>query len=305
MKHWHVALALVALGSLLGCTGAETARQGVNEAAEDTREGRVAEARESLEILREDYPDDFEVRIQLAEVYYQKARLALETGDEAEYLRFLGAAQDELIAAVAIDPASAAPHTWMGIVAAYQGDLDRALESFSNARRLEPRDWVAYTNIAQTMTYRDNVKAARKFLERARQVRADPTVILLNECLIEWREGSLEDAEWLFEEAYELDPETVNTWDAAPVSDPIRGFDDFTSYCCANPACGPYMVGACASAELDVVQREVPEETALRELQIEMERRRALERIYKDRQDLRVQIEVGDDADPAEGDAAE
>ena len=137
---------------------------------------------------------------------------------------------------------------------------------------------------------------------RARTLRADPAVLLLNQCLIEWREGNLDDAEWYFQEAYELDPETVNTWDAAPVSDPIQGFGDFTAYCCSNPACGPYMTDACSVVDLDVSQRELPEETVRRELQIEIERQRELRRIYERRQDLRVEIEVtGDDNDePAE-----
>ena len=291
MKHWHVALALVALGSLLGCTGAETARQGVNEAAEDTREGRVAEARESLEILREDYPDDFEVRIQLAEVYYQKARLALETGDEAEYLRFLGAAQDELIAAVAIDPASAAPHTWMGIVAAYRGDLNAALESFQNARRLDPVQGVSYTNLAHVWVYKGRLSAARTLLDKGRKLRGPQDEIDRIEILAAWRGGDFIEARDVFDMALD-NRGFAETWDGAPLPKRMENFDDFANVCCANPSCGPNMGNACHLAQIEVAKRELEEETVRQELQLEMERRRKLREIYERRRDLEITIEA-------------
>lgn len=287
MDHAHktanggVALLLLLLVALPSA-GAEAAEAGA-EAAQTVA---------SLERQVEANPRNGEARDELGRAYYRRARVRLDEKQFEPYEKDLARAMDQWIAALRIAPENPSPHTWMGIAAVYRGDLDGALESFANARRLEPRSWVAHTNIAQTMIYRGNEDGARRFLDRSRRMRADPAVLLLNECLLAWREGDLADAEWLFDEAYRLDPESVSTWDEAPVSSPIRGFDDFTAYCCGNPACGPYMEGACRSAEQDVAKRELPEETARRELQIEMERRRELRRIYEGRQDLRVEIEA-------------
>jgi hypothetical protein len=42
-------------------------------------------------------------------------------------------------------------------------------------------------------------------------------------------------------------------------------------------------------------RRQVPEETVLRELRIEMQRRRELERIYRERRDLDIRVQKPDD----------
>jgi hypothetical protein len=63
-------------------------------------------------------------------------------------------------------------------------------------------------------------------------------------------------------------------------------------YCCASPACGPYLAEACNASKLEVAKREIPEEVALRELRLEMERRRKLEAIYEKRKDLEIEIEA-------------
>jgi hypothetical protein len=47
-----------------------------------------------------------------------------------------------------------------------------------------------------------------------------------------------------------------------------------------------------------VTQRQVPAETARRELLIEMERRRALGRIYKERRDLDIRVQKPEDGTP-------
>ena len=292
MRNWDVALALVAFLALLGCTGAETAQQGVNEAAqaEDTRESQVADAKESLEILREDYPDDLEVRLQLAEVYYQEARLALEAGDQAEYLRLLGAAQEELIAAVAIDPAAAAPHTWMGIVAAYRGDLDSALVSFRNASRLAPVNGVSYTNLAHIWVYKGRLSRARTLLDKGRKLRGPPDEIDRIEILAAWRGGDFVEAQDVFDMALD-NPGFADSWDGAPLPEDMQTFDDFANVCCANPSCGPNMGNACRQVQIEVAKRDLEEETIRQELQLEMERRRKLREIYNRRRDLEITIE--------------
>ena len=42
---------------------------------------------------------------------------------------------------------------------------------------------------------------------------------------------------------------------------------------------------------LEAKRREVSDETARKELRLEMERRRALDTIYRDRQDLKIEVE--------------
>jgi hypothetical protein len=116
-------------------------------------------------------------------------------------------------------------------------------------------------------------------------------VIDLNGALLAWRYGDLVEARDLFESAYYFDPKIVNTWDEAPVSEPIETFEDFTSYCCSNPACGPYMEEPCRKLRLEVRHRDVRAETVRRELLIEMERRRRLDEIYRDRKDLKIEVE--------------
>ncbi len=142
-----------------------------------------------LERKRDRSPRNIDVRDELGQVYYLRARAALDEERFDDYQRDLGRALDEWIEELRLDPESPRAHTWMGIVAGYQGDLDRALRSFANARKLAPRHWVSYTNIAETMIYRGKLDAARKFLRRSEQLRADPVIVEMNLCLISWREG--------------------------------------------------------------------------------------------------------------------
>ncbi len=86
----------------------------------------------------------------------------------------------------------------------------------------------------------------------------------------------------------------VNTWDEAPVADPIETFEDFTRYCCWNPACGPYMENACHEQQLEVRQREIDARTLRKEMEIEMQRRHELNQIYRQRKELEIEVEEPD-----------
>ena len=274
--------ALVVAAVLLACTSPPSARQGMEQASEELQEGRVEDAQQTLETLREEHPDDIEVRLALAEFYYQKARLSLDGGDQAEYLRLLGAAQDEILAAVEIDPAASSPHTWMGIVAAYKGDLDTALESFQNASRLAPFQGVSYTNLAHIWVYKGRLSRARGLLDKGRKFRGPP-------------DGDFVEAQDVFDMALD-NRGFAETWDGAPLPQAMEDFDDFASVCCANPSCGPNMGRACKQAQLEVKRRELEEETIRQELQLEMERRRKLREIYERRRDLEITVEEPDGA---------
>lgn len=70
-----------------------------------------------------------------------------------------------------------------------------------------------------------------------------------------------------------------------------RRFEDFAGYCCGSPACGPYMKNACRQLSLEVQEREISEETVRRELVIEMEQQRRLQKLYQQRKELDIEIE--------------
>jgi tetratricopeptide (TPR) repeat protein len=179
----------------------------------------------------------------------------------------------------------------MGIIAAYQSDLDGVLVSMKNARRLDPQNPIAYTNLAETYIYLGKISNARRYLKKARKMRAPPVIVEMNEVLAAWRTGDYTEARDLFDSAYGLDPEVVKVWNEAPVAEPIESFEDFTGFCCGHIACGPYMENACKKMNQDVRHRDVSAETARQELVLEMERRRALQEIYGDRRDLEIEVE--------------
>jgi Flp pilus assembly protein TadD len=281
-------------GLLAACvagSGSEVRRAGQELAA-----GHVDQAVTRLESARDRSPDSAEVRNALGVAYYRRARTALEEARYEDYEADLEHALDEWVESLRINPASATPHTWMGIVAAYQGDAGRSLRSFRNALRLAPQSWVSYTNMAQLLIYRGNLSQAWRWLEKAERFGPNPVVVDLNLALAAWRHGDLVEAEDLFNSAYALSPAEVNTWDEAPVSDPIETFEDFARYCCSNPGCGPYMEVPCRQLQLEVRRREVREETLRRELVIEMERRRRLSEIYRNRKDLKIEVEPAEPA---------
>lgn len=242
-------------------------------------------------------PTSARLRDDLGRVYYLRARRALDEGRDADYQADLARALGEWIESLRLDPESPSPHTWMAIVAVYQGDLGRALTSFQNARRLEPRSPIAYTNLAETYIYLNQITTARRYLERGRRRGAPPVLIELNEVLAAWREGDLVEARDVFRAAYALDPEQVNIINEARAGNPIDSLDDYMAYCCEkNPACGPYLEAECREMHLEVKHRDIADETLLRELRLEMDRRRRLREIYRKRKDLKVEIEEPENA---------
>ena len=289
-------LALLAL--LIACASAPKGPT-IEDAQRDLAEGRTAEAIATLEELRAANPDDSEIALELGTAYFREARRALDEGDDETWLHYLGLAQDQVLSAAELDPQASGPHTWMGIIAAYQSDLERTLTSLQNARRLDPRQPVHYTNLAETYIYMGKISRARRMLKKARKLGAPPIFIEMNEVLAAWRTGDYTEARDVFETAYALNPSVVKIWNEAPVADPIESFEDFTRFCCSHLACGPYMAKACRKMDHDPRQRDVAAETARQELLLEMERRRRLQEIYEDRRDLEITVE------PVEVDSSE
>jgi len=171
-----------------------------------------------LEQARDSRPRDPERREALGEAYYRHARLALDQKDYAEYQTYLGKAMDEVLESARLDPRSASPHVFMGIVAAYQGHIDSTLRNLANARRLSPKSWAAYTNIAETLVYKGSPRRdVERWIDRAEPLGAPAGVVELNLCLVSWRDGDLEAAERHFQRVKRLDPKTLETWNEAPV----------------------------------------------------------------------------------------
>jgi tetratricopeptide (TPR) repeat protein len=228
----------------------------------------------------------------LGEAYYREARRALDERQFSEYETYLGKAMDEVLESARLDPEAASPHVFMGIVAAYQGDIGRTFQSLANARRLAPRAWSSYTNLAETLIYKGSPRRdVERWLERAEKLGADPAVSELNLCLVSWRDGDLGAAERHFKRVRRLNPEVLESWNEAPVPKPIETLPDLMQYCCGSPACGPYLANACQASALEVAKREIPAEVARQELVIEMERRRKLDEIYSKRKDLEIEVE--------------
>jgi tetratricopeptide (TPR) repeat protein len=252
-----------------------------------------------LEQERDRRPNDPERRQALGEAYYREARRALDEKDFAAYETYLSKAMDEVVESARLDPESPSPHVFMGIVAAYQGDIGRTFRSLANARRLAPRAWTSYTNLAETLVYKGSPRRdVERWLERGEKLGADPAVSELNLCLVSWRDGDLTAAERHFKRVKRLNPKVLESWNEAPVPKPIETLADLMGYCCGSPACGPYLSHACQESQLEVARREIPEEVARRELLVEMERRRKLEEIYSKRRDLEIEVETPEPVTP-------
>lgn len=265
------------------------------EIGRDIVEGRPEEAARKLEGMRDANPKNALLRLQLADVYYQVARAAMIQRDESKYTRYLGLALDEIVTAAELEPASPVPHTWMGILAVYRGDLQGAIRSFQNARNLEPRIGAHYTNLAHTWVYQGKVSRARTLIDRARKLGAPRDEIDRIEVLAAWKSGDMIEAEDIFAQA-RGNPAFSQTWDGALLPAPMQSFEDFARTCCANPSCGPHMEGACRRLDLEVVTREVDPETVREELRLEMERRRRLREIYDRNRELDIEVEAPEDA---------
>lgn len=288
--------ALLAIG-ILGLACASKPPTPTERAQTALAQGDMDGAIQELEQAQSAQPEDIQVALALAELYFIKARAALDQKDDEAWLEYLEKSQGAVLAAVEINPNHPGPHFWMGLIAAYQSDLDRAANSFENALRLQPGP-VHHLNLAETYIYQGKLAKARRSLAKARRLGAHPVRIELNEMLAAWRRGDYVEARDLFDVAYGLDPDVVRVWNEAPVTEPIESFEDFTAFCCSHIACGPYMADACREMELEVNQRTVAAETARQELVLEMERRRKLREIYDRHGSLTVVVEEAEEPPP-------
>jgi Flp pilus assembly protein TadD len=257
---------------------------------------QVVDAIEELEQLREKRPNSQEVRMRLVEAYYRQARISLDAGDQVAYADYMAKAEQELLVSVSKWPESFEPHNWYGIIRAYQGDLPASLESFRNALRLAKRRGLPYvppnlyTNLAHIYVYQGKVGNARRYIDRGKKTGASPSEIERIELLAAWKTGDMVEARDIFEMAT-LTPGFVDTWDMAPLDKPMENLDDFAGVCCSNPSCGPHMANACKRMQQSVARRKLDDETIRKQLELEMNRRRELKKIYEKRKDLEIKVE--------------
>jgi Flp pilus assembly protein TadD len=283
---------LVALIGLSACGG--TSPYAVDQ---DIKSGNIEGAAQKLEQKRNDEPDDFETRLELADVYYQLARKSLDNGDQAAYVSYLSKAQAEILEAVRIDPAAPQPHTWLGIITAYQGDLNASETSFKNALRLnlrgpmELRGGTYYSNIAHISVYQGKLGDARRYLDKGAKMGAPQDEIDRISVLASWKSNDMVEARDIFNNAVTLNPVFAETWDSAPLPRPMQTFDDFAATCCSNPTCGPYMEGACKRAKQSVAKRELDIDTLNEERKLEIERQQKLRDIYQRQKDVEITVE--------------
>lgn len=263
----------------------------VDRARAAARGGDLTSARAVLERERDARPRSADVRIALGEVYYRIARDALDGGgNEDRYLLFFERSVDEFVAALEIDPAVAEPHLYLATMDLYRGDLDGALRGLENYRRLAPMG-IAYTNLGEMYVYLGDTQQARHWTLEGLRRDAGVGPVTFNRMLIEWREGDLRSAEAHFEELWRRYPEMISTINMAQLPREPDSFEEFATYCCGSPGCGPHMGNACGSLGLVATERSLSHESVLQELRIEMEKKRRLEQIYEQRRELEIEIE--------------
>ncbi len=276
-----------------------------------TREVREQHRTESqakaLEKDRDSDPDDFNTRMELGRVYYDLARKAIDEGNQKEYVEYLRKAQTEILAAARIEPTSPEPHTWLGIITAYQGDLRASETSFRNALRLAQADryrqysgGTFYSNLAHICVYKGDLQAARRYLDKAAKTGAPQDELDRISVLLAWKQNDMVEARDVFNGGVVMSKAFASTWDGAPLPKKMETFDDFAAVCCKNPTCGPHMEHACKRERQGVARRELTIDTKEEQLAIERERQKELKEIYSKRKKGDVEITIEDpNAPPA------
>ncbi len=263
----------------------------------DIKSGNLEGAAQKLEQRRSADPDDLETRLELADVYYQLARKELDAGNQPAYVRYLAKAQAEILEAVRIDPTSPRPHTWLGIITAYQGDLNASETSFKNALRLNLRERIElrggtyYSNLAHIAVYQGKLGDARRYLDKGEKMGAPQDELDRISVLASWKSNDMVEARDIFNNAVVLNPAFAATWDGAPLPKPMQTFDDFAAVCCSNPTCGPHMEGACKRSKQAVARRELDLDTLSEERKLEVQRQQKLREIYKRQKDIEITVE--------------
>jgi tetratricopeptide (TPR) repeat protein len=286
----HPTARILARVALLVLALTACAPKGLEAARSALRTNDLPTARALLEADRERFPNSVPVRLALGEVYYRSARDALDwDNDEGRYLSFLEKSVDEFVRAAALDPKNPQPLFFLAMIDMYRGDLDAAQRGLRNTKRLGFGP-IGDTNIAEGYIYAGNLMEASRWNEAGRLGGAGLGPVTFNEMLMQWSKGDLGAARESFELLRVQYPEMIRTINVAPLPTAPRKFEEFAGYCCASPACGPYLEQACAALSLPVKHREISKETLLQELRLEMESKRKLQEIYRQRKEIEIEV---------------
>ena len=287
--------AAILLASLLSACGGAPASRTSRDLLES---GDLQGATAMLEERRQQQPNSPEVRLALGKAHYLLARDALDREhDEERYLSELQLSVSEFISAMELSPSNSDPHLYLAAIDTYRGDLLSALRGLSNAKKLAPHG-TSYANIAEIYVYKDDLRTAKSWNELGLTRGASQAHYEFNQMLISWREGDIRRARYLFDSLRTLDREYINTINMAKLPQTPRSFQEFAGYCCQSPACGPYMETPCQKLGFGVGERDLSEDAQLKELRIEMEKRRRMKSVYEQRKQL--DIKIGDVEEPAE-----
>ncbi len=294
---------LLALAACFGCAQrSESAADEFDAAQDDLRNGRAEEGVRKLERLVARYPIRVDYREPLMRAHFDLAMEARRESRMRDYTDHLERAYEHGFAILKLEPRTVSVHLMMGLVAAFQGRVERALTSFDNCRALEPGAPQHYLNVAESLVYLGQIARARHYIARARALGSAPVHTELVELLAAWRKDDFMEVDELFDIAYALNPATVRSWNDP--DEPIESFADFKLHCCTLPFCGPFMGKRCPEGLLRAALPTVDPETRRRELVLEMLRRRELEEIYRERKDLEIVVEDADEPEEEPGPGA-
>jgi hypothetical protein len=139
--------------------------------------------------------------------------------------------------------------------------------------------------------YQGKLGDARRYLDKGAKMGAPQDELDRISVLASWKSNDMVEARDVFNSAVVLNPAFAETWDGAPLPQPMKTFDDFAAVCCSNPTCGPYMEGACKRAKQAVAKRSLDLDTLSEERKLEVERQQKLREIYKRRKDVEITVE--------------
>ncbi len=250
--------------------------------------GRTENPEQEIARLEEALANDPRAGLQIAQLYFEIAQAALESGAEERYTDNLGRAQRFLLDYLDQAPDDAGAQNQLGILAAYRGDFDGARRSFRIATQLDPVDPTAQLNLAELAVYENDLPEARRRLRLSRSRGVDEVDAKLTEVLLSWKERDLVAAKQRFDLARTISPGRVQGWNG---STEIRSFDDMAAHCCRLIFCGPYMERACGDMNQAVAVQALREETVLKELQLEIERARRIRALYERRRELQIEVD--------------
>ena len=202
-------------------------------------------------------PDDIDTRLEPGRGRTTSSRARRSTtANRTEYVDYLRKAQAEILAAARIEPTSPRPHTWLGIITAYEGDLNGSetrvpQRAAAGAWQRPPGARAAPTTRTwhTSRCTRAISRSARRYLDKGAKTGAPQDEIDRISVLLAWKANDMVEARDIFNGA------------VAPVAEPsptpgtarrcrkqMETFDDFAAVCCKNPTCGPYMEDACKRA---------------------------------------------------------